>query len=149
MGCIKAAALRIAVAAIVLLLAGPAVAVGRATALGAIDPRVSQDNVQKTICRRGYTASVRPPAKAAHTIKLRLFRQQHLDGVLSNYTLDHLIALEIGGHPTALANLWLQPVRESLTKDVDEHRLHRAVCAGRITLAAAQVQMLGKWGQEE
>jgi hypothetical protein len=139
---------RIAVLVIALALAGPAGAVERATAPGAADSRVTQDNVQTTICRRGYTASIRPPAKAAHTIKLRLFRQQHLDGVLSDYTLDHLIALEIGGHPTAVGNLWLQPVRESLAKDADERRLHRAVCAGRMTLVAAQAEMIGKWGPD-
>ena len=28
---------------------------------GAIDPRVTQSNIRSTICRRGYTKSVRPP----------------------------------------------------------------------------------------
>lgn len=28
---------------------------------GAIDPRVTQSNIRSTICRRGYTATVRPP----------------------------------------------------------------------------------------
>ena len=28
---------------------------------GAIDPRVTQRNIRNTICRRGYTATVRPP----------------------------------------------------------------------------------------
>jgi hypothetical protein len=28
---------------------------------GAIDPRVTQSNIRNTICRRGYTSTVRPP----------------------------------------------------------------------------------------
>jgi hypothetical protein len=58
--------------------------------------------------------------------------------------VDHVIPRELGGADDVL-NLQPQPWREAHRKDVDENRLHRAVCAGTITLAAAQ-QAMRQWG---
>jgi len=38
---------------------------------------------------------------------------------------------------------------EAAVKDRDELRLHRAVCAGRMTLEQAQHEMLATWGPRE
>ena len=43
-------------------------------------------------------------------------------------------------------NLWLQARQEAASKDRDEFRLHREVCAGRMTLEQAQHDMLATWG---
>jgi hypothetical protein len=43
-------------------------------------------------------------------------------------------------------NLWLQAWPEAAIKDRDELRLHREVCAGRMTLEQAQHEMLAAWG---
>jgi len=59
--------------------------------------------------------------------------------------IDHRIPRELGG-ADAVDNLQPQQWREAHLKDVDENRLHRAVCAGTITLADAQQQMRA-WGR--
>jgi hypothetical protein len=44
-------------------------------------------------------------------------------------------------------NLWPEPWTEARhVKDPEENRLHKAVCAGTITLAAAQ-QQIARWGR--
>lgn len=54
------------------------------------------------------------------------------------YVIDHLIARELAGADDVL-NLWPQPISESRQKDrLWENGLHRQVCAGTLTLAAAQ-----------
>jgi hypothetical protein len=53
---------------------------------------------------------------------------------------DHLIPRELGGADD-VDNLWPQSWREASQKDVEENRLHRAVCAGDVSLTTAQRQM--------
>jgi hypothetical protein len=63
------------------------------------------------------------------------------------YEVDHLIPRELGGADDVL-NLWPQSwtgAQNAHLKDRDENRLHRAVCAGTLTLAAAQTAMR-TWG---
>lgn len=64
------------------------------------------------------------------------------------YEVDHLIPRSEGG-ADVLENLWTQPwdgPRGAHAKDRVEKRLHRAVCAGTVTLEDAQAQMRA-WGQ--
>jgi hypothetical protein len=65
-------------------------------------------------------------------------RQRHLPGSSADYQEDHYIPLELGGAPYDLHNLWPQPLEEAHRKDQWELGLNHAVCAGRMTLAAAQ-----------
>ena len=44
----------------------------RAPIPGAIDPHVTQATIQRTICQRGYTATVRPPRQVTDAIKRQL-----------------------------------------------------------------------------
>ena len=53
---------------------------------------------------------------------------------------DHLIPRELGGADD-VNNIWPQPWADAHRKDREENRLHRAVCAGVVTLAAAQAQL--------
>jgi hypothetical protein len=99
---------------------------------GAVDTHVTQATIHETICQRGYTTRVRPPRKVTDAIKRRLINGH--SGSPQNYELDHLIPLGLGGHPTSPENLWLQNWPEAAMKDRDELRLHRQVCAGRMTL---------------
>jgi hypothetical protein len=71
-----------------------------------------------------------------------------------SFELDHLVPLELGGAPSAVANLWPEPWERSglvgagwgaETKDQFENYLHRAVCAHRLLLADAQRQMAVHW----
>ncbi len=116
----------------------------RAQVPGELDSRVTQATIRGTICTRGYTAKVRPSRKVTDAIKRRL--AQGLPGAPTDYELDHLIPIGLGGHPRSLKNLWLQTWPEAATKDRDELRLHRDVCAGRMTLEQAQQEILAEWG---
>jgi hypothetical protein len=62
---------------------------------GALDPRVTQRNIRNTICRRGYTASVRPPFEYTNAMKHRLMRVYGVRGSIHDYELDYLIPLEL------------------------------------------------------
>jgi hypothetical protein len=115
---------------------------------GATDPRVTQANVDTTICRSGYTASVRPPEHVTSSIKRERMDAYGATGRASAYELDHLIPLEIGGVPADVANLWPEPLAGgdgAHTKDQVENALHRQVCAHVLSLAAAQRAIATNW----
>src|SRR5437763_599327 len=68
---------------------------------GARDPRVTQANIGRTICRAGYTKTVRPPTSYTEPLKLRQLDQYgyYAGHRVSSYEEDHLIPLELGGSP--------------------------------------------------
>jgi hypothetical protein len=107
-----------------------------------IDPQPSL----AALCTPGYSKSVRPPSSYTTSVKRRQMRQWHRGEPTAAYTEDHLLALELGGEPRAEANLWPEPVVEARQKDRDENSLHRAVCAGRMSLRSAQQRMIDDWG---
>jgi hypothetical protein len=115
---------------------------------GATNPGVTQDNIQTTICKSGWTKTIRPPASKTNKIKKALMERYHLPGTLSDYELDHLISLEIGGNPIDPNNLWMEHWKDpwgARTKDALETKLKRLVCAGTVTLAEAQQAISGNW----
>ena len=115
---------------------------------GAIDPRVTQGNLGDTICRQGYTATVRPPFEYTNAMKHRLMRLYGVMGSIHDYELDHLIPLELGGCPDCESNLWPQPRNVSpgaAEKDEVENYLHREVCSGGLALAEAQREIATDW----
>jgi hypothetical protein len=105
---------------------------------GAINAAVTQANIGSTICRRGWTATIRPPVEYTSALKHRQIEERHLPGRSSDYQEDHFIPLGLGGHPTSPANLWPEPWDQANRKDRAEYGLNRAVCAGRVTLGDAQ-----------
>jgi hypothetical protein len=117
---------------------------------GAINPAVTQANIQQTICKANYTATIRPPA--SYTTKLKTTQlgttyKSFTDKNLASYEEDHLISLEIGGNPTDPKNLWPQPYAGigARIKDQVENKLHNLVCSGKITLAQAQKEIATNW----
>jgi hypothetical protein len=115
---------------------------------GAIDPRVTQDNIRGTICRRGYTASVRPPFKYTNAMKHRLMRAYGVTGSIHDYELDHIVPQELGGCPTCEANLWPEPRNVfpgANEKDEVETYLHDQVSSGEMPLAKAQREIAADW----
>jgi hypothetical protein len=64
---------------------------------------------------------------------------------ISTYEEDHLIPLELGGSPASPSNLWPEKGATPNPKDAVENAAHRAVCSGRMTLAAAQRAIAGNW----
>lgn len=76
---------------------------------GTADPRVNQGDLATTVCRSGYTATVRPPVGVTEPIKRQQMLAYGLQGQpLSTTELDHLIPLELGG-ASDVANLWPEP----------------------------------------
>lgn len=116
---------------------------------GSTDPRVTQDNIHTTICVSGYTTTVRPSTSYTNALKVQQIKAYgYVDTRAADYEEDHLIPLELGGHPTDPKNLWPEPRSGShtaTTKDRIEGSLHSRVCAGLMTLAAAQVAIATNW----
>ena len=116
---------------------------------GVVDPRVTQSNISTTICVRGYTTTVRPPVSYTQDLKVRQIAEYgYADTSLADYEEDHLIPLELGGHPTDPKNLWPQPRsgnHPASLKDQVENSLRSKVCAGAMTLAAAQSAIALNW----
>lgn len=112
-----------------------------AVAAALLNPAVTPQTLDETICRPGYTKTIRPtPAYVASLKRLTLGRGPEAKG----YVMDHVVPLELGGAPMA-PNLRPQPKAEARVKDREENRLHGAVCSGRMTLRDAQAQMLADW----
>lgn len=115
---------------------------------GAVDPRVTQQNIGSTICRPGYSASVRPPFKYTNAMKHRLMRAYGVAGSIRDYELDHLIPIGVGGCPDCESNLWPEPRNMfpgAKEKDEVEDYLHRQVCSGAVSLAEAQQEIASNW----
>lgn len=115
---------------------------------GAMDPAVTQTSIGSTICKKGWTATVRAPedqTRAFKKISLAAYGQSY-----SRLTeLDHFIPLELGGS-NSVSNLWPEPNDATATsvnnpKDGVEDSLNRAVCRHQVTLAAAQSAMATNW----
>lgn len=112
---------------------------------GVIDPAVTADNVGSTICVRGYTATVRPPASYTSAIKRQQMSDYGFTDAINLHEEDHLISLELGGSPRDPANLWPEPGVSPNKKDRIENLLHVAICAGQISLAEAQHRISTDW----
>src|SRR5262245_11881966 len=84
----------------------PAVRADRRLTPGALNPAVTQATIGATICKRGWTRTIRPPVSYTNALKQRGLHAYGLRGPPSGYQEDHLISLELGGHPTDVRNLW-------------------------------------------
>jgi len=107
---------------------------------GVLNPDVTPATIRSTICRRGWTRTVRPPTGYTNALKREQLRQYGLRGPPSAYQEDHLISLELGGDPTDPRNLWPEPYPRASAVDRIENDLNARVCAGALSLAAAQEQ---------
>ena len=105
---------------------------------GALNADVTQATIGGTICRRGWTRTVRPPVSYTNDLKRKGLRAYGLRGPPSGYQEDHLISLELGGHPTDPRNLWPEPYPRAADVDRIENELNAKVCTGQLTLAEAQ-----------
>jgi hypothetical protein len=143
---------------------------------GAVNADITAATVTDTICNpRWSTKSIRP--SSSYTTRLKREQMRALGYTVSNplpeiptkngrgvrfdlslcvarssnvacYEEDHLISLELGGHPTDPKNLWPEPRNGPLNahdKDRLENELHRQVCAATITLEAAQQTIASDW----
>ena len=105
---------------------------------GVLNPNVTQANIRSTICRHGWTATIRPPVSYTNALKRKQMRQYGETGSMSDYQEDHLISLEMGGNPTDPRNLWPEPYPRAAEMDKIENELNSEICDGKLTLAQAQ-----------
>ena len=116
----------------------PAVRASWTLTPGVLNPDVSQATIRATICRRGWTRTIRPPASYTGDLKLRQMRRYVRTGSPHEYQEDHLISLELGGDPTDPRNLWPEPYPRAAEVDQMENELNAQVCSGGLSLAEAQ-----------
>jgi hypothetical protein len=122
---------------------------------GSINPNVTPDNLASTICKSGWTSTIRPPSAYTGALKLvQIVEYGYADRDPSHYQEDHLVPLELGGAPRDPHNLWPEPNDIVLpdgtsiasdAKDNLEDYLHRAVCVGTMPLGDSQRLIAGDW----
>jgi hypothetical protein len=105
---------------------------------GVVNPAVTPATLRGTVCRKGWTATVRPPTTYTNELKRRQMRARGLRGPPSAYQEDHLISLELGGSPTDPRNLWPEPYPRAAEVDRIENELNARLCSGELTLDQAQ-----------
>jgi hypothetical protein len=105
---------------------------------GVLNPDVTQANIRSTICRRGWTSTIRPPVSYTDALKRKQMRLYGETGPMSAYQEDHLISLEMGGNPTDPRNLWPEPYPRAAEMDQIENQLNSEICDGQLTLAQAR-----------
>jgi hypothetical protein len=100
---------------------------------------------KESICMKGYSASVR---NVPVSVKKQIFKLYNIPwSHHSDYEVDHLISLELGGS-NDIKNLWPQSYKtqwNARVKDRLENRLRRLICTGHITLAEAQYVISHNW----
>ena len=120
---------------------------------GALNPRVTQATIFSTICRSGYTATIRPPASVTTAEKKADARSYAYGGSLSQAEYDHLVPLELGGDPNDPRNLWVEPPSPGHRasqgyrnpKDSIENKAHSLVCKRIVLLSAMQRAIASNW----
>ena len=105
---------------------------------GALNPRVRQSTIKKTICKSGWTKTIRPPTSYTNALKIKQMVLYEETGSPSEYEEDHFIPLELGGAPKNPKNLWPEPHSQSKLSDPFENKLKRQVCKGLMKLAKAR-----------
>jgi hypothetical protein len=107
---------------------------------GVLNPDVTQANITSTICVHGWTKTIRPTTSYTNDLKERQMREYGVGGSRSDYQEDHLISLELGGHPTDPRNLWPEPYPRASEVDSIENDLNAKVCSGELSLETAQLK---------
>jgi len=120
---------------------------------GVLNPDVTQDTIDSTICVSGWTSTIRPSTSYTNKLKAQgIIDYGYSDTSMSDYEEDHFLPLELGGSPTDPENLWPEPHYDtdssdltSYSKDSVETKLKNAVCKGTVTLADAQDAIMTDW----
>ena len=78
---------------------------------GALFAGVTQASISTTICKPGWTATVRPSTSFTQGVKLKFLREAGLDpDRAADYELDHFVPLALGGHPLTVTHTDGYPV---------------------------------------
>ena len=120
---------------------------------GVLNKNVMQTNIATTICKSGWTATIRPTVTYTNNLKAEQLKTTYKSYVaiwgpeMSAYEEDHLISLQLGGDPKDPKNLFPQPYagNNARKKDIVETALKRLVCAGTMKLSDAQKLISTDW----
>jgi hypothetical protein len=107
---------------------------------GSFDPAMTKTR----LCAPGFrTSTYRPPSSQTSRAKYHVvepaYGQRNVAG-----ELDHLVPLELGGS-NDMTNFWVEAGKIPNPKDAVENHLHAMVCAGRISLRTAQLDIAHDW----
>lgn len=129
---------------------GPCVQSGQVYCV--VNAQVTQATIRTTICRSGWTKTVRPPASYTDQLKIDQLQKEGLASdpatarlMAPRYEEDHRLPLELGGDPRDPHNLSPEPHSGSYAKDADETAYKNKVCNGELPLLAAQDQFIARW----
>ena len=112
---------------------------------GALNPAVTASTLASTICRSGYSSTIRPAASVTRPEKIASLNAYGDPDQPSVFEYDHLISLELGGAANDPRNLWPEPGASPNPKDRLENRLHALICSGQLSLVAAQRAIATDW----
>lgn len=126
---------------ILFLLAATAAAGELAQPDARLTPGAVADTDPASVCSPGYSRAHRHWHDKIGT----LLRYGIPLAERNDYTDDDRVPICPGGDNASLLNHWPEPFFEAEQKDRLERRLCRAVCAGGISLKAAQAIFLGDW----
>jgi hypothetical protein len=118
---------------------------------GALNPAVTQATIATTICRRGWTSTVRPPESITAPEKRASMAAYGNRKPASTYEYDHHVALELGGAVNDPRNLWPEPDYAKRSgfylnpKDELETTLKQLVCHRKLRLGEAQHLIASDW----
>lgn len=108
---------------------------------GSVDTTITKEQV----CIPGWSGKHRDVSIAE---KKEVFKRYNIDWKLhSNYEVDHLVSLELGG-TNDITNLWpeaYEPRPGAHEKDKVENYLHSQVCKNKMSLEDAQNAIKNDW----
>lgn len=123
--------------------------------MGVRNPQITQDNIDETICKRGWLDTIRPTKEETAPVLVEaLQRYGYRNAAPEDFQLDRLIPVILGGSLWDEGNLFPQPhagvagmgeFTGSEAKDAVDRRLNAEVCSGKITLADAQSAIVYNW----
>ena len=121
---------------------------------GALNPAVTQANLDQTVCRLGgYTGSIRPPEDVTEPEKRAAMAAYSNTGDVGAMEFDHSVPLSLGGAVNDARNLWPEVNYPGVSpdsyyqnpKDRLEDVLAHDVCSGEVLLGAAQRAIATNW----
>lgn len=113
----------------------------------ALTPGAVTNLDRSVICVPGYTKKARHVTPAMKREVFRLYGIDIKKIKTSDFEVDHLISLELGGN-NSIKNLWPESYKTAINarqKDRLENWLHRKVCKGQMTLRSAQRAIRTNW----
>jgi hypothetical protein len=102
---------------------------------------------QELICSKSFRTGVYRNVPQSEKKKIAKNYGINYEATRKHVEYDHFVSLELGGS-NDIANIWPEaysPQPGAHEKDMVENYLHKAVCAGRISLEEAQKEIVDDW----